>query len=62
MSPTVLKGDFLRDLGVYILAIGAIIVVAMDGKVYVYESAMFLVIYLIYVATATCLSSWKKLQ
>jgi len=56
------KRIFLRDISAYLIALAVIVITAIDGKMYIYESSFFLIIYLCYVLLVVFLERRLKIQ
>jgi hypothetical protein len=54
------KIDFVRDVVAYMIVVGAVIGIAFDGTIYLYEAILFPLIYVGYIATAVIISYIRK--
>eukprot|EP00118_Oscarella_pearsei_P009034 m.49534 g.49534 ORF g.49534 m.49534 type:complete len:570 (+) comp34008_c0_seq1:16-1725(+) len=57
---TIKATDFYRDIGAYIVVVATVVGVCYDKKIYLYESVLFLVIYILYIGIVVSLSYYQK--
>jgi hypothetical protein len=59
-SSTIRRTDFVRDLSAYVVVVGIVIAISLDGKIHVYESVAFLAAYIAYIALVVGLGYIKR--
>ena len=58
----VVRGQFLRDVGFFTVAVTLLLVVLWDSKLEAWEAAAMIVLYAVYVTTVVVGSWWRKRQ